>query len=78
MFFVVLGVVAWLVLALWPAMIAKRKGYSFVLFLLLGIFISFLLALIIASLLKDKTETAQEKADDAAAEKALQKEEDQA
>lgn len=53
-YFAVLGIVAWIALASWPAFIAKRKGYSFVLFFILGVFISFLLALIIASVLKDK------------------------
>lgn len=71
----ILGIVAWICLALWPASIAKRKGYSFALFLLLGIFISFLLSLLIAVLLKDKTETAQDRADDEAVEKAMLKEE---
>lgn len=53
-YFAVLGIVAWVALALWPAFIAKRKGYSFVLFFIIGVFISFLLALIIAAVLKDK------------------------
>ncbi len=74
MFFLILGIVAWIVLALWPATIAKNKGYSFALFLLLGILVSFILALIVAALLKDKTETAEDRADDAAVERALQKE----
>ncbi len=73
----ILGIVAWFVLAFWPATIAKRKGYSFVLFLILAIFISWLIALIIALIMKDKNETAQERADDAAAEAALDKEENQ-
>lgn len=53
-YFAVLGIVAWVALALWPAFMAKRKGYSFILFFLLGVFVSFLLALIIAAVLKDK------------------------
>lgn len=60
MFFIILGVIAWVSFALWPAFIAQRKGYSFVLFLLLGIVFSFLLALIVAALLKDKTLTPEE------------------
>jgi len=74
-FLIILGVVAWIVLAIWPASIAKKKGYSFVLFLLFGIIISFLLALLVAVLLKDKTQTAQQRADDAAAEAAIQRDE---
>lgn len=77
-FLLVLGIVAWVVLALWPANVAKKKGYSFILFLLLALVISWLLALIIAFLLKDKNVTAQDEADDAAAEAALAKEESKA
>lgn len=60
MFFIILGVIAWISFALWPAFIAKNKGYSFILFLLLGVFLSFLVALIVAALLKDKTLTPEE------------------
>lgn len=51
---IILGIVAWVVLATWPARIASKKGYSFLLFFLLAILISFLLALIVAAMLKDK------------------------
>lgn len=60
MFFIILGIVAWVSFALWPAFIAKNKGYSFVLFLLIGIVFSFILALVVAALLKDKTLTPAE------------------
>lgn len=53
-FFALLGIFAWVALAVWPAFIAKRKGYSFVLFFIIGVFLSFLIALIIAVALKDK------------------------
>jgi hypothetical protein len=75
MFFFILGIVAWTVFALWPAFIARRKGYSFALFFLLGVLVSFILALIVAGLIKDKTETAKDRADDAAVEQAMHKEE---
>lgn len=71
----IIGIVAWIALALWPASIAKRKGHSFGLFLILGILTSFILALIIALLVSDKNETAQDRTDDEAAERALRKEE---
>ncbi len=60
MFFIILGVIAWVSFALWPAFIAQRKGYSFALFLLLGILVSFILALVVAALLRDKTLTPAE------------------
>lgn len=75
MFFIVLGIVAWIAFACWPAFIAKRKGYNFWLILALGILVSFVLAFIVALLLNDKTKTAQDKADDKAVDKVLRQEE---
>ena len=77
-FIAIMGIVVWVAVALWPAYIAKRKGYRVLLFFIGGIFISWLLTLIIVSLLKDKLITAEEIADDEAAEVFLDKEEDQA
>jgi ABC-type Mn2+/Zn2+ transport system permease subunit len=36
-FFYILGIVLWIALALWPASIARRKGYSFLLFFLISL-----------------------------------------
>lgn len=69
-----LGAILWVIFAFWPAMVAKRKGYSFFLFFLFSIFL-FFIALIVAYALHDKTMTAQDKANDRAAEKALDREE---
>lgn len=71
MFWVILGIVAWFAFALWPASIAKRKGYSFSLFLILGILTSFILTLIVAQLLKDKNETAQDRKEEREVEEVL-------
>ncbi len=76
-FLAVLGVVLWIFLALWPAMMAKKKGYSFILFFIISIFISWLLGLVIVLLLSDKNETAESREASAAAEKALDIEENQ-
>jgi phosphotransferase system glucose/maltose/N-acetylglucosamine-specific IIC component len=73
--FIFLGFVLWIILAFWPAYVAKRRGRSFLLFFILGIFISWLLALILAYILPDKNETPQSREADRAAEKALAKEE---
>jgi len=54
-FFVTLGIVLWIALAFWPALIAKRKGYSFWLFLIASWFVSFLATLIVVLILRDKT-----------------------
>ncbi len=74
-FYGLLGAVAWICLALWPANIAKRKGYSFTLFLLLGILVSFIIALIVAGLLKDKNQSAADKKAEKAVDKVLHKQE---
>ena len=72
-FLSIIGLVAWICLALWPARIASRKGHSFILFLLLGIVTSFLFSLLVAALVKDRNATAKSRADDAAVEKAMHK-----
>lgn len=74
-FFIILGIVLWLILAMWPAIIAKNKGYSFILFLILSWFVSFVITLIVAALLRDKTMTEAERVADSTAEAALDKEE---
>ncbi len=73
-FFIVLGIALWVILAFWPAVIAKRKGYSFALFLVIALIFSWLIALIISLLLKDKNETIQSKKDDKAVNAILDKE----
>ncbi len=51
-----LGMILWVLLALWPAMLAKRKGYSFILFLILSWFVSFIITLLAVLFLKDKNQ----------------------
>ena len=77
-FFVILGIVLWIVGAFWPAILARKKGYSFMLFFLISIIISWLLALIVVLILKHKNETEEDRLADAAAEKALESEHDKA
>ncbi len=74
MFFIILGIFLWVFLAFVPAYLAKKKGYSFILFLLLSWFVSFVITLIVVLALKDKTQTAADRADDAAVDRAIQKE----
>jgi len=74
--FFVLGVFLWVIFAFWPAYVAKKKGYSFVLFFIFSLF-TFVISLIVAYAMKDKTRTAQDIADEKAAEKALEREESQ-
>lgn len=50
----IIGIILWVLLAFWPAMLAKRKGYSFILFLILSWFVSFAITLLAVLFLKDK------------------------
>lgn len=75
MLYITLGIIAWVVFAFWPASIAKKKGYSFILFFLLSIVISWLLALLIAAIIDDKTLTDEEIAENKAIEKVLEADE---
>lgn len=65
-FWGIIGIVAWIIIAFWPAWWAQKKGYSFLLFLILSWFISFILTLIIIAFLRDKTETPESRAADRA------------
>ncbi len=74
-FFIVLGIALWVILAFWPAVMARKKGYSFALFLITALFLSWIISLIVVLFLKDKTETAEQKADDIAVDAILEKQE---
>ncbi len=71
MLYITLGIIAWVVLAFWPASIAKKKGYSFLLFFLMSVLISWLVAILIVAMLKDKTLTKKDIAENKAIEEAL-------
>lgn len=71
--FIILGVILWVLIAFWPATIAKRKGHSFILFFVLSLFF-FFLSLILALMVKDRTKTPQEIADEKAVDKVLEEE----
>lgn len=73
-FFLILGIFLWICLALWPAYIAKNKGYNFWLFLLLGIVTSWLISLIVAIIVRDKNQTPESIADEKAAQAAIERE----
>jgi ABC-type glycerol-3-phosphate transport system permease component len=50
----VLAVVIWILIAFWPARVARRKGHSFLLFFIFSLFF-FPAALIVAYLVRDRT-----------------------
>lgn len=72
-----LGSILWVIFAFWPAIVARRKGYSFILFFILSIFL-FIIALIIAYAMPNKNMTDKDRAADRAAEKKLDEEENRA
>ena len=47
-------VVFWVLIAFWPARVARRKGHSFILFFIFSLFF-FPLALLVAYLVGDRT-----------------------
>lgn len=73
-FWGIIGIVAWIIIAFWPARWAQKKGYSFFLFLLLSWLISFVLTLIIIAFLKDKNKTPESRAADKAVDEIMEKE----
>ena len=73
-FWGIIGIIAWIIIAFWPAKWAQSKGYNFFLFLILSWFISFFLTLVIVLFLKDKNETPQSRAANKAVEDIKDKE----
>lgn len=69
-----LGAILWVIFAFWPAIVARSKGHSFVLFFLLSL-VFFFLSVALAYMVSDKTATAQDKADQDAVNKVLEREE---
>jgi len=70
----IFGIIAWIIIAFWPAKWAQSKGYSFWLFLILSWFISFILTLLIIAFLRDKNETPESRAADKAVDEVMSKE----
>jgi len=46
--------IIWILIAFWPARVARRKGHSFILFFIFSLFF-FPLALLVAYLVRDRT-----------------------
>lgn len=59
MFFIILGIVLWIIFAFWPAHIGKSKGYSFIGFFVFSLFF-FFISLIVAYLVPDRTKSNSE------------------
>lgn len=52
-FYIILGLIIWVALAFWPAVIARRKGYSFALYFVVSLFFWWITLFVVLSL-KDK------------------------
>ena len=57
-FILTIGVVVWITMAFLPAVVTSRKGYNFWIFLIASWFVSFVVTLIVAVALHDKTRRA--------------------
>lgn len=73
----VLGLIAWIIIAIWPARIASKKGHSFLLWFIVSIFFWWITLFWVSFGLNDKNKTAQDIANDEAVDKILEKEENQ-
>jgi uncharacterized membrane protein SirB2 len=49
----IIGLIIWILIAFWPARVARRKGHSFILYFLLSL-VFFPLALIMAYVVRDR------------------------
>lgn len=56
-FWIIMGIIAWIVVAFWPARVAQRKGYNFWLFFLISIPF-FFITLFVAYLMPRKVKSA--------------------
>ncbi len=52
-----LGLILWIIVAFWPARVASRKGYSFILFFLISLPF-FWITLFVVYAMKDKNQAA--------------------
>jgi len=74
-FYIILGVIVCVALAFWPATVASHKGHSFFGYFLLSIPFWWITLFIVYFGLRDKNQTSRDRADDKAAEKALDRDE---
>lgn len=71
----ILGVAAWICVAIWPAWVAKKKGNSFFLWFIISLFFWWISLFWVYFGMKDKTLTPEDIAANDAADMALEREE---
>jgi hypothetical protein len=74
----ILGLIAWVIIAIWPARVASSKGHSFLGWFVVSIFFWWITLFWVYLGMEDKTRTARDIADDKAVEKELAREESRA
>lgn len=70
----ILGLIAWVLIAIWPAQIASKKGHSFILWFIVSLFFWWITLFVAAFGLEDKTKTARDIADDKAVDEVMERE----
>jgi hypothetical protein len=70
----ILALIAWILIAIWPARVAASKGHSFIGWFILSLFFWWI-TLFVAYSLKDPNRTPQRVEADAAADRQLEREE---
>ena len=53
----ILAVVAWIIIAIWPARVASRKGHSFLGYFILSLFFWWIMLSVVYFVLKDRTQS---------------------
>ncbi|MCA9344493.1 hypothetical protein KC946_01530 [Candidatus Saccharibacteria bacterium] len=71
----ILFIIASVLIAIWPARIASRKGHSFLIWFIISLFFWWITLFWVTVVLKGPPLTAKERADEKAVNKALEREE---
>ncbi|OGL36504.1 hypothetical protein A3E49_01990 [Candidatus Saccharibacteria bacterium RIFCSPHIGHO2_12_FULL_49_19] len=53
----ILALIAWIIIAIWPARVASRKGHSFLGYFILSLFFWWITLFVVYFVLKDRTQT---------------------
>ena len=54
----ILALIAWIIIAIWPARVASRKGHSFLGYFILSLFFWWITLFVVYFVLKDRSKTA--------------------
>jgi Kef-type K+ transport system membrane component KefB len=74
----ILGLIAWIIIAIWPARVASNKGHSFFVWFIISLFFWWVTLFWVYFGMNDRTRTAQDIAADEAVEKEMEREREEA